>query len=171
MNLHPISICMLCAIALNSQHAVTVTRKMWEKRSAGFRIKSNRYLADKRLFKRCEGDTQKNESGLWCLLEEPDNQVMPLADQIEMSVVRYLDRHLSTSLQELDAAMCRQFTGLNTPPVSLLQACLESYAELDSQAHWPMAVEAARKTGPPAARHSAHAGKTGRIRETSGLSN
>jgi hypothetical protein len=34
--------------------------------------------------------------GAW--LKHPDNQTMPLADQIEMSVVRYLDRHPNTSL-------------------------------------------------------------------------
>jgi hypothetical protein len=86
-------------------------------------------FADSQVIRRCEKETLKAESGLWCLVEKPDPQVMPLADQIEMSVVRYLDRQASTSLELLDTALCAQFPGLRTPPISLLQACLESYAE------------------------------------------
>jgi hypothetical protein len=129
LNLHASAV-----IALNNQHAVNAAEDVGEVVSR-FQNKIQQVFGDKRLFKRCEGDTHKNESGVWCLLEEPDNQVMPLADQIEMNVVRYLDRHPSTSLEELDAAMCRQFTGLNTPPLPLIQACLESYAEPHAQIH------------------------------------
>jgi hypothetical protein len=91
--------------------------------------KIQQVFAESQFIRRCEKETQKTESGLWRLAENPDAQIMPLSDQIEMSVVRYLDRNSSTSLELLDAAMCVQFPGLRTPPVSLLQCCLESYAE------------------------------------------
>jgi DNA-directed RNA polymerase subunit M/transcription elongation factor TFIIS len=91
--------------------------------------KIQQIFAENNFARRCEKEIQKNDSGLWCLLETPDPQIMPLSDQIEMGVVRYLDKHPSTSLEQLDAAMCSQFLGLRTPPLSLLQICLDSYAE------------------------------------------
>jgi hypothetical protein len=97
-------------------------------------------FTDSTILRRCEKETQKSESGLWCLVSGPDPQVMPLSDQIEMSVVRYLDRHPSTSLELLDAAICNQFPGMRTPPLSLLQNCLESYAEQvpQSPGYWQL---------------------------------
>jgi hypothetical protein len=91
--------------------------------------KTQQVFTESQFARRCEKEIQKNDSGLWCLVEPADPHVMPLSDQIEMSVVRYLDKHISASLEMLDAAMCLQFQGLRTPALSLLQACLESYAE------------------------------------------
>jgi hypothetical protein len=127
LNLHAAAV-----IAIHTQHLIAVTQNPGE--AVGY-IQNHiqQIIADKGIFKRCEGEVQKNESGLWCLVEAPDNQTMPLADQIEMSVVRYLDRHPNTNLRLLDEAMCSQFTGLRTPSIGLLQACLESYAQPISQ--------------------------------------
>jgi len=68
------------------------------------------------------------EKSLWWLKEtSPANP--SLVDQVEMEVVRYLQKHPGTELPELDAAVCTLLPGLMTPSIDLLQACLESYAE------------------------------------------
>jgi hypothetical protein len=86
-------------------------------------------FADSQFIRRFDKETQKAESGLWSLVDDVNPQTMPLADQIEMNIVRYLDRHTSASLESLDAALCAQFPGTRTPPIQLIQACLDSYAE------------------------------------------
>jgi hypothetical protein len=54
---------------------------------------------------------------------------LPLADRIEMELVKYLQKHPGSSLMELDYALCQLFPGLSTPSLDLIQACLDSYAE------------------------------------------
>ncbi|MBE0698578.1 MAG: hypothetical protein IH586_16800, partial [Anaerolineaceae bacterium] len=54
---------------------------------------------------------------------------LPLADQIEIEIVRYLQKNPLLSTVELDEALCTRFPELLTPPRDLLLACLESYAE------------------------------------------
>lgn len=53
---------------------------------------------------------------------------LPLADRVEIEVVRFLQRHPLCTPRELDEALCRGFPGLLTPPRDLVLACLESYA-------------------------------------------
>ena len=53
----------------------------------------------------------------------------PLADRVEMEVVRFIQKQPVFSFDGLDRAMCAQFTGLFSPPVDLIHAILDSYAE------------------------------------------
>jgi hypothetical protein len=69
------------------------------------------------------------EKSVWWL-----NQVLPentpLADRVEMEVVRYIQKHSGTSLSEVDENVCTLLPGLLTPPKNLVMACLESYGEV-----------------------------------------
>jgi len=103
----------------------------------------SRTFADRSFLKLYGGPA---EEGGWWWLEAPGQRLaapqpaggslptpldagqLPLADQLEIEVVRYLQKCGSCTLGELDAAMCRRFPGLFTPPRELVLACLESYA-------------------------------------------
>ena len=83
----------------------------------------------------------EEERGVWGLNLAPEQEqagvqagLLPLADRVEMEVVRFMQRRLTAGLQtfsfdELDRAICAQFRGLLTPPVDLVRACLESYGQ------------------------------------------
>jgi hypothetical protein len=74
------------------------------------------------------------ERGLWGLNEPPEaGGPVPLADRVEMEVVRALQRNETITLAALDAALCAQFAGLLAPSPDLLLACLESYAVRDAE--------------------------------------
>ncbi len=90
-------------------------------------------------FSRYGGSSRSLEVGLWWLPEQAETlrsgglageENAPLADRLEMEVVRYLQKNPATMLKQVDEAMCLQFTGLSTPSRELIQACLESYGEL-----------------------------------------
>lgn len=108
-----------------------------------------RTLADRSLLRlygtkleKGEGD---EERGAWWLqgrssaapvsLESSaDASALPLADRVEMEVVRFMQKRLTSGdsgfiLGALDAALCAIFPGPLTPPADLLRACLESYGE------------------------------------------
>lgn len=70
---------------------------------------------------------REGESGWWFPREAGEAQI-PLADRVEMEVVRTLQKRRAVSLEELDIALCTQFTGFCTPERDLVRACLESYA-------------------------------------------
>jgi hypothetical protein len=89
----------------------------------------DRVFSNKQFLRRFESQAQNNESGLWWLAQLPAEADLPLSDRIEMEVVRFLDRHPGSSLAEIDRALCTTFPGLMTPPLELIQACLDSYGE------------------------------------------
>lgn len=79
------------------------------------------------------GKEQSLEAGQWWLKGEPGPQrKIPLADRVEMEVVRCLIHNPGVTEAEVDAVICSQFPGLMTPDRELITACLESYAELES---------------------------------------
>ena len=86
-------------------------------------------IADRTFLKHYEGNAKSNESGLWGLQSPAESNILPLADRIEMEMVRYLQKHPGSSLMELDEALCSLFPGLATPSTDLIRACLDSYAE------------------------------------------
>ncbi len=73
------------------------------------------------------------ERGTWWLAQTPAPPDapgdLPLADQVEMEVVRFLQKQPAFPFTALDHHICAQFPGLRTPPVGLIRACLESYGE------------------------------------------
>jgi hypothetical protein len=85
-------------------------------------------------FSRYSTSSRSLETGLWWLSErglQPKEGLpelaAPLTDRVEMEIVRWLQKNLSSSLEQLDAAMCGLFTGLLTPGRQLIQECLASY--------------------------------------------
>jgi hypothetical protein len=79
-------------------------------------------------FRRYEGSEQSLEIGHWWL-KEPNNVSIPLADRIEVALVRFLQNHPGCTLMELDNTLCEAFPGLFTPDFELIQVCLDSYGE------------------------------------------
>ncbi|MBN1149009.1 MAG: hypothetical protein JXA78_17255 [Anaerolineales bacterium] len=78
--------------------------------------------------------TRSRETGLWWLEQEiersrADELPLPLADRVEMEVVRSLGQHPGCSFNELDLRLCKLFRGQLTPEIELIQACLDSYGE------------------------------------------
>lgn len=79
-------------------------------------------------FTRFGASEQSLETGLWWLLDA--NSVRsPLADRMEIAVVRYLMRNPGHDLDEIDQTFCKIFPGLLTPPRTLAEMILTSYGE------------------------------------------
>jgi hypothetical protein len=91
-----------------------------------------RTFADRASFKVYGGQAEE-ERGAWWLAREPvdheNNTELPLADRVEMEIVRFMHKQPVFTVEELDQRICAQFPGLLTPPVGLVRACLESYGE------------------------------------------
>ncbi len=88
-------------------------------------------------FTRFGASEQSLETGLWWLLD-PEAARSPLADRVEMAVVRYLLRRPGHSLDEIDQVLCGVFPGLLTPPRSLAEVVLKSYGE-EKDGRWSVA--------------------------------
>jgi len=90
-----------------------------------------------RSFLRLYGGQAEEERGSWWLVNPPARaaeplstpQSLPLADRVEIEVVRALQRNAEITFDDLDQALCELFPGLLTPPVELARACLDSYGE------------------------------------------
>lgn len=90
----------------------------------------HKVLGDARSFQRVDTQATGIESGWWDFNEPPPAE-MPLADQIEVELVRFLRKRTAVPQAEIEAGMCARFPGLLTPPQDLLLACLQSYAQLE----------------------------------------
>jgi hypothetical protein len=97
-----------------------------------------RVFANRKLLRRFEGASHEDERSQWWLVPTPqgtglvtppENLDHPLADRVEMEVVRQVQKNPGISLHDLHGALCQAFPGLLTPPRELIQAVLESYAE------------------------------------------
>jgi hypothetical protein len=82
------------------------------------------------------------EVGQWWL-QEPDADVLPLADRVEKEVVAYLLSHSGFTLLELEKEICSSFSGLMVPESELLEVCLESYGEQvpPESGNWQLRVQ------------------------------
>lgn len=84
-------------------------------------------------FLRYGGSEKSVEAGSWWLRQDKIFQDYtlkpPLADRVEMSIIRFLQTHPFTSIQEIEKSLCIEFPGLLTPSPELIQVCLESYGE------------------------------------------
>lgn len=79
---------------------------------------------------------------LW--LRDTDNlSHFPITDTYEQFLVNYFTNHQNCTIDEIDVAMCREFTGLYTPDHDFIQMCLESYGERDvnSRNRWQLRAE------------------------------
>ena len=110
-------------------------------------------------FVRFGGSEHSLEIGQWWLRSDetggkrstdnqPEKISTPLADRVEMDLVRYLQKNPGCSVEELDAALCAAFPGLLTPDPGLIQSCLESYAEQapPGSGHWQLRLQDAPKS-------------------------
>jgi hypothetical protein len=83
------------------------------------------------------GATEAFDTGQWWL-QDSSQALIPLADRVEMEVVRYLVDHPGCMFEQIDRSLCEFMPGLFTPELTLLQICLDSYAEQDppESGHW-----------------------------------
>jgi hypothetical protein len=89
-------------------------------------------LSAGRPFTRINASDRSLEVGQWWLDEESLDSMefeLPLADRVEMSLVRSLQAQPGIGFSTLDAAVCRELTGIFTTDIDLIQECLKSYAE------------------------------------------
>lgn len=91
------------------------------------------------------GSGESLETSYWWLRDEPkilENE-HPLADRLEIAVVKYLTKNPGCSLQEIEAMLLPMFTGLLTPELEWIQIICESYAvqELPDSGRWQMRSE------------------------------
>ncbi len=93
----------------------------------------DRVFADGNFLRRYESQAQSNESGQWWLSNPDVLSTPPLADQVEMALVRYLDKNGSVGAGDLELSLSSRFPGMMAPPSNLVQACLQSYGEQSSQ--------------------------------------
>ncbi len=68
------------------------------------------------------------EKNMWWLAQQKPESPS-LTDQVEMEVVRFLQKQPGAHFNEIDEAICALLPGLMTPPQELIQACLDSYGE------------------------------------------
>ncbi len=78
------------------------------------------------------------ETGWWWLADPGVETETPLADRVEMEIVQFLQINPGCTLNEITSLLNTRLTGLLTPPVDLIRACLESYAHLlpDDPSRW-----------------------------------
>ena len=88
-------------------------------------------------FLRFGSSEQSLETGYWWLPESEDVR-SPLADRIEIAVVRFLLRRPGHSFEDIDRTLCQAFLGLVTPPRDLIEVALQSYGE-EKDGLWRMA--------------------------------
>lgn len=79
-------------------------------------------------FLRFGSSEQSLETGLWWLLDAAEAR-QPLADRVEIAVVRYLLRRPGHTIDQIDRTLCAIFPGLLTPPRGLIEVALQSYGE------------------------------------------
>jgi hypothetical protein len=88
---------------------------------------------------RQESGSAEEERGWWWLSASPvqsahvvdvDNFTnLPLADQIEIEVVRFMQKQVTFTLEAVDDSLCAHFKGLLTPSSELIRSVVESYGE------------------------------------------
>jgi hypothetical protein len=77
-------------------------------------------------FLRYGGSDKSAEVGLWWT-SLWQNQVLPLADRTEITLVHHLTQHPDSTLSEIDRAVCRELPGIAPPEAEMLQICMQSY--------------------------------------------
>lgn len=88
-------------------------------------------------FVRYQGGKSSIEIGKWWPKAKIETS-QPLADRVEMSVVTLFQRTNTLPWAEIDAQLCTQFPGLETPDATLLRAILQSYAEEGENNRWTL---------------------------------
>jgi hypothetical protein len=116
------------ALIVKTSHPDTVKEKPQETISQ-FQNSVNRILANPNRIKRFESTAQNMESGRYWLSIPPSTDPLPLIDRIEIELVNYLQLHPEILFENIEAHLCRMFTGLLTPSNEVIREILSSYAE------------------------------------------
>jgi hypothetical protein len=88
-------------------------------------------------FIRYQGGKSSIEIGKWWS-KAPLNTSQPLADRVEMAVVKLFQEKHSLPWDEVNFTLCHLFPGLQTPDISLIQTILNSYAEPTGDDSWQL---------------------------------
>ncbi len=98
----------------------------------------NQVFSEPGFLVRYESTSTNLEIGQWWLATPPEESELALSDRVEIETVHYLQKHPDSSLAQIDDAICTLFPGLLTPPIDLIRAVLDSYAETSStnSNHW-----------------------------------
>ncbi|PWH16010.1 MAG: hypothetical protein DDG59_10150 [Anaerolineae bacterium] len=87
------------------------------------------------------GEEKSLENRRWWMTE-PNLDHSPLSDQTEERIVEHFLHHNTATFQEIDQAVCDQSEYISIPSLSLIQECLESYADYDQHSHrWNLRQE------------------------------
>ncbi len=87
---------------------------------------------------RFESDSQSTEAGLWWLEDVPTEINESLADRVERYIRSRLQKDIHFTQQHIIEQVYESFPGLLTPSRELVEMCLQSYAQLnsDSPSEW-----------------------------------
>lgn len=125
ISLHAAGLKSLAAQHLLPSGQVYLTGETFARLQNGF----TRLFKFNRRLKRYERQPSQNiETGWWWFSDLPGSLESPLADRVEIALVRWLLKNPGRTLLEIEAGLNEQFPGLLTPPLALLQVCLDSYA-------------------------------------------
>jgi hypothetical protein len=128
---HHTSLFAACLAALIEEHALPLSMdQVRTELSAHIQNTVSVVLRDRSHFRRISEAARSSEGGEWWLENTATVTTMPLADRVEMEVVRWVQKHPEGTLAEVDQAICNRFTGLNTPARDLVVHCLDSYTDL-----------------------------------------
>ena len=94
-------------------------------------------LAQPGKFARFQGGKSSIEIGSWWMQRAPETET-PLADQVEMAVVNLLQEKRSIRQSEVERKLYQEFSGLLTPDTPLIEAVLQSYAEVQPDGNWQL---------------------------------
>jgi len=88
-------------------------------------------------FTRYLGGKSSIEIGKWWSASiQPSAQ--PLADRVEMAVVKLFQEHNSLDWDQINVYLCRMFPGLQTPDIPLIHTIVQSYAEPTQPGQWQL---------------------------------
>ncbi len=121
----------LCALADNNAFPPTIQQFTNEKASEIQAI-LNSILVDSTFLVRLDATAQENESGFWWLANT-ENAHQPLADRLEVEILKWLQQDGQVSATELLQRTLQKFPGFLSPEDELISHCAESYAVLEPE--------------------------------------
>ena len=88
-------------------------------------------------FIRYQGGKSSIEIGKWWS-KAPLAAEQPLADRVEMAIVKLFQEKVTLSTEEINLSLCSMFPGLQTPDAPLIQTILQSYGEINAAGLWQL---------------------------------
>lgn len=119
----------MCALADENAFPPSI-QQLTTERSSEIQSVIQTLLADRLFLRRMDATAKDPESGLWWLAQ-PENTQTPLADRVELEILDLLISEKEVLDREVLKSIHQRFPGYLTPPDTLVQHCLESYAAFD----------------------------------------